>query len=65
MKTNKVSGVLFYAAAGIFYVMAIIGFASTHYSWGVIGLALGSILLCLGSVYARKAKGSKNDEEKK
>lgn len=65
MKTNKVSGTLFYVAAVLFYLAAIINFAGSDRSSGVIWLALGSAFLCLGSMYARKAKKSKNDEEKK
>lgn len=63
-KTNKVSVAIIYAVSVLFYVAAIIYFASAERTSGVIWLALGSTFLCLGSVYARRAK-SNNDEEKK
>lgn len=65
MKTNKAGGPPFYAAAVLFYLSAIIHFAGGDRSAGVIWLALGSTFLCLGSVYARKAKKNKNDAAKK
>lgn len=58
MKTNKVGGILFYLAA-------IINFTSADHALAVIWLALGSTFLCLGSRDAKKAKESKNGEEKK
>lgn len=64
-KTNTLSVAIFYAVSVLFYLAAIIYFASAERTSGVIWLALGSTFLCLGSVYARRAKKSNNDEEKK
>lgn len=64
MKTNKINGTLFYAAAALFFLSAIIHFVGGHRSAGVIWLGLGSAFLCLGSVYARKEKERKEDGEK-
>lgn len=65
MKANKSRGALFYAAAVLFYLAAIINFTGADRSSGVIGLALGSAFLCLGSRYAKEAKESKDDEGKR
>lgn len=61
---RKVIGTLFHVAAALFCLAAIIRFASAQRPAGVIWLALGSLFLCLGSTYARKAKDSHNDDEK-
>lgn len=65
MKTYKVSAILSYIASILFYLSAIIHFAGADRSSGMIGLALGSTFLCLGSGYAGKAKKRNEDEEKK
>lgn len=63
MKTDKVSGTLFYVAAVLFYLSATIHFVGGNRSSGVVWMALGSAFLCMGSVFANKK--SENDEEKK
>lgn len=65
MKTSKMIGVLLHVAALLFYLASIACFASSKLPLGIIGLALGSAFLCFGSMYARKTKQSKNNEEKK
>ena len=57
MKKDKVSATLYYVAAVLFNLAAIINFASSNSnSPGVVCLALGSLFLCLGCRYTRKSK---------
>ncbi len=63
MKTNKLGGLLFYVAAVLFYLSAIINFVGGNRSTGVVLFSLGSAFLCFGSIYINKK--CKDDEEKK
>lgn len=63
MKTNKISAILHHVCAILFYLAAIFHFAGDGKpATGVIWLVLGSLYLCLGSIYAKRAK--KENEEK-
>ena len=64
MKKPKTVSTLFSIAAFLFFLAAIIGFASEDSnSTAFIWLSLGSTFLCLGTTFSRKAKDG--EEEKK
>lgn len=62
MKNRKISKSIFFIVSALFYLVAIINFATADRSAGVYWLLLGSTFLCLGSAYINK---SKNDKDKK
>ncbi len=65
MKTNKISGILCYVSAVLWYLIAVIKFVNSDNSSGVIFLALGSTSLCLGSTHIVKSKNDTDDKEQK
>ncbi|MBQ2865842.1 MAG: hypothetical protein IJE90_04925 [Clostridia bacterium] len=63
MKNLKVSSTMFFIAAVLFNLAAVITFFSgNHNSTAVIWLCLGSTFLCLGTVYSKKSTENKNTE---
>jgi len=64
MNKNKVSSILYYIASILFYITAILYYTGGNTGMGVVWLCLGSTNLCLGSVYAKKAReDNKGSEE--
>ncbi len=57
------SQILFYIAAALFFVVAIIHFIKDQNSSAVIWICLGSSLLCLGSSKALRDDASKKKDE--
>lgn len=64
MDKNKLSAILFYAAALLFYVTAIVYFVDKDRT-GVVFLCLGSAMGCFGSVYLNKYKKAADNLENK
>jgi len=60
---KKNIGLLFYLASAVFNVLAIVMFAGGG-SMGPMWLCLGSSCLCLGTVFSRRAREGKEEEEK-
>jgi len=60
---KKNIGLLFYLASAVFNVLAIVMFAGDS-GMGPMWLCLGSSCLCLGTVFSRRAREGKEEEEK-
>ena len=66
MKKYKLTSTLFYVAAVLYDLAAIITFVSgNNNSTGIMWLCLGSAFLCFGSVFLNKSKDNDNDAEDK
>ncbi len=66
MKKYTVITTLFFIAAIILDVAAIVAFASENSSaMGGAFLSFGSVFLCLGTLFSRKQAGGSDDNEKK
>ncbi|MCM1227760.1 MAG: hypothetical protein NC320_10145 [Clostridium sp.] len=67
MDKNKISAILFYAAALIFFVTAFIEFIGKNSkdSMGVVFLCLGAAMLCTGSANMKQYKKAADDSENK
>ncbi len=62
MKKQKVSAIIIYAVAALFYLAAIINFVcDNHTSTGVVWICLGSAFLCFGSGYINRTEKGKDD----
>ena len=59
MKKQKQTVNLFYVAAALFYLAAVIGFAGGNENqMAVVWMCLGSVFLCFGSNRTQKGDGS-------
>lgn len=66
MKKYTVITTLFFIAAIILDVAAIIAFGSeNNNAFGSVFLSLGSVFLCLGTLLSRKTREDGSDREKK
>lgn len=66
MKKYTVITTLFFVAAIILDVAAIIAFGSeNNNAFGSVFLSLGSVFLCLGTLFSRKQSTGNGDNEKK
>ena len=61
MKKN--TGLLFYILSAVLNILAIVMFAGDS-GMGPMYLCLGSSFLCLGTVFTRRAKEEKEEEQK-
>ena len=65
MKKEKVKSTLFYLAAALFYVAAIIGFAGIREnSMSFFWLCMGSVFLCLGTRFKQNDQDKEDGENK-
>lgn len=62
MKNRKISKSIFFVVSALFYLVAIINFATADRSTGGFWLLLGSTFLCLGAAYTNKSKNDKNEK---
>ena len=65
MKKDKISTILYYVTAILFYLSVIINFAGGNSnSMAVIWMCLGTTFLCLGLSYSKKIKEKQDKEDK-
>ena len=65
MKKHKITAALYYVAAILSYISAIINFAGENSnSMAVIWICFGSTFLYLGLSYSKKSKENKDKEDK-
>ena len=65
MKKHKITATLYYVAAILSYISAIINFAGENSnSMAVIWICFGSTFLYLGLSYSKKSKENKDKEDK-
>ena len=60
---NKITVILYYSAALLFYIVAAIQFFDSGFSSGVVWVCLGSAFLCFGSAAQTRNKNKKFDDE--
>ena len=62
MKKYQNISTLFYIVSALFNLLAIISLSGgMEGSTGFVWLSVGSVFLCLGSLYARKSKENRDD----
>ena len=54
-KSNKIVSTLNYFSAVCFYIVSIINFINKDNSMGIFYLCLGSMFICLGTVWLNKS----------
>lgn len=65
MKEKRICSILFFVAAALDYLAAIIYFVGEPpYYLAAIWLCCGSVFLCLGFLYWKKAKEGEEDNKK-
>ena len=64
MKKHKITATLYYVAAILSYISAVIYFAgeNSNYMAGLL-ICIGSTSLCLGISHSKKSKENKNKED--
>lgn len=66
MKNYKTGSTLYFIASLLWYLVALLEFTSgNNNNNGTIYLCLGSAFVCLGSMYAKKAKDNNRDDDEK
>ena len=64
MKKYQNISTLFYIVSALFNLLAIISLSGgTQNSMGFVWLSLGSVFLCLGTLYSRKSRENSGDND--
>lgn len=65
MDKNRKIAIIYYLAAAVCYICAVIWFCGSNTSLGTVWLCIGSANLCLGSVWMKRSSDAENQENEK